>query len=120
MLFSNPRTLPALLLCIGVFLAGHRWYQLEQTPPYDAEEVELAVELNYALDLARAQRDGQPLPDAQQRLDDKARLREEIEAHFYGKRNELQTQIQQGIIAALIGLVLYVGVMVLQRRGVIR
>ncbi len=119
MLFSNPRVLPALLLCVGFALAAYRWYELQNAPVPDPQEIELAVELNYALDLARADKAGNPMPDAQQRVDDKARIRAEIEEYMDAERQELQTQITQGLVAGLLGLALYLGVLVLQRRGVI-
>lgn len=117
MLFSNPRVLPALLLCVGFGLAGYRWLELQRIPEPD---IELAVELNYALDLARAEKAGESMPDAQQRIDDKAQLREEIRSHLDGERQELKNQITQGIVAGFLGLALYIGVMSLQSRGVIK
>lgn len=119
MLFSNPRVLPALLLCVGFALAAYRWYELQNAPSPDPQEIELAVELNYALDLARADKEGKPMPGAQQRIDEKAKIRAEIEEFMDGERQELQTQITQGLVAGFIGLALYLGVLVLQRRGVI-
>lgn len=120
MLFSNPRVLPALLLCVGFGLAGYRWFALERIPPVDEGEIALAVELNYALDLARREKDGEPAPGAQQRIDDKRALREEIVAHIDNERTELELQITQGLIAGFLGLVLYLGVLVLQARGVVK
>lgn len=117
MLFSNPRVLPALLLCVGFGLAGYRWFELQRVPEHD---LELAVELNYALDLARAEKAGETMPGAQQRIDDKAQLRAEIQQHLDGERQELKNQITQGMVAGFLGLALYLGVMSLQRRGVIK
>ncbi len=119
MLFSNPRVLPALLLCVGFGLAAYRWYELQNAPPPDPQAIELAVELNYALDLARAEKAGKPMPDAQQRVDEKAKIRQEIEEFMGAERETLQTQIVQGLVAGFLGLALYLGVLMLQRRGVI-
>lgn len=120
MLFSNPRTLPALLLCVGFGLAVYRWYELQHTPAPDPQEIELAVELNYALDLARAENAGKPTPGAQQRVDEKAKIRAEIEEFMGAERETLQTQMTQGLVAGFLGLALYLGVLALQRRGVIK
>lgn len=119
MLFSNPRTLPALLLCVGFGLAGYRWMELRRMPPLDPEQVELAIELNYALDLAKAEKAGTPMPDAAQRKLDKEQLRAEIEEHFNGAQAQKETEIWQGLAGGAIGLVLYLGVLFMQRKKVI-
>lgn len=119
MLFANPRTLPALLLCVGFALAGYRWYEMRQIPQLDPKELAMAVELNYALDMVRAEKAGEELPSQQQRLDAKAAIRDEVLGAYAAERDQMQTQINQGLVAGLLGLALYIGVLILQRRGVI-
>lgn len=120
MLFTNPRVLPALLLCVGFSLAGYRWFELKNSPPPDADQIALAVELNYALDLARQEKAGETLPGTQERIDQKSALRQEIVAHIEGERQILKNQVFQGLVAGFLGLALYLAIVTLQARKVLK
>ncbi|MEQ1439381.1 hypothetical protein AAG565_08450 [Fontimonas sp. SYSU GA230001] len=103
------RTLPALLLSLGVGLCGYygqKWYEL---PTYSEEDIAASVELNLRLDL---QRRGPHLqPDAA----GLARMREMVQAEVEGEIRRERDQVQLRFGVGLIALVLGLGQLAAQR-----
>lgn len=124
MLFSNPRVLPALLFCVGIAVFYMRGKELDAMPDWSAADIETAVELNLALDLAREQQrdaDGNPVTiNAQDMEQRKQAIREELQTTVIAKREELETEHRQALIISIVGAVLMVIVLVLQRTGVLK
>lgn len=118
MLFSNPRVLPALLVCIGLtimILRGNELKNLEQWTPQDLER---AVELNYALDQMRAGQ-AEPLsPD--QEAQRKIEIRAEITSTFVEPQRKAREEFEQAKWITGAGVVLMLIVLVLQHRGILR
>lgn len=119
MLFSNPRVLPALLLCIGLGVMLIRGQELDAMPSWTQEDIETAVELNLALDLARMNRDAPDQLSPAEKAEHRERLRQEIQETFIDKRAKLEAEYRQGQWMAIAGGVLMVLVLILQQRGII-
>ena len=118
MLFSNPKVLPALLLCIGLGLILVRGQELQTIQAWTPEDIETAVELNLALDLAR-RAESTPLSESEKAAR-KAAIREEIQKTFVEPQEKIRTEYRQGFWIAGAGLVLMILVVVLQQRGIIK
>lgn len=118
MLFSNPRVLPALLFFIGVAIIFMRGQELEQMKNWHPEDLETAVELNLALDLARS---GHAAPlSADEREAREAAIRQELIETFVEPKQRMETEYRQGFWMAGAGLFLMALVMLLQQRGILK
>ena len=119
MLFSNPRVLPALLIIIGLGILIIRGQEMDQLQAWNPDDLDVAVELNYALDLARLGPDAATPPpaEAEQR---KAAIREEIIRTFVEPQQRLQTEYRQAQWMIGIGGALMIVVLILQQRGILR
>ncbi len=122
MLFRNPRVLPALLLCIGLGLGGIRAWELHDMPDWTPQDIETSVELNYMLDLARSRASASdPIPvlppeEADRR---KQAIRQDVLHETRGQRQKLESEMRQGILLVVVGALLYLGVLVMQKRGIL-
>lgn len=122
MLFSNPRVLPALLLCVGLGVVLIRGQELRNTPEWTERELETAVELNFALDLARQGSSGQtvaPMTEAERQAR-QADIRRELIATFVEPRQQREKEFRQGLWMSIAGAVLMAIVLVLQQRGILK
>lgn len=118
MLFSNPRVLPALLLCIGLTIVIMRGQELKSMQQWNPQDIDTAVELNYALDLVRR---GQTTPlSSSEETARKAEIREEISQTFVEPQKKMQREYEQAKWMTGAGAVLLVIVLVLQQRGIIK
>ncbi len=118
MLFRNPRVLPALMLCIGLGLAGIRGWQLRELVMPQGAELDQAVELNYVIDLARSRSSAMdPIPTLppDQAAEHKARIRAELLALAETERSRLRTEFYQGLLLIAGGGLFYMLVLYMQR-----
>lgn len=118
MLFSNPRVLPALLVCIGLtimILRGNELKNLEQWSPQDLER---AVELNFALDQMRTGQT-EPLSPAQE-TQRKNEIRRDITTTFVEPQQKARKEFEQAKWITAAGVVLMLIVLILQNRGLLR
>ncbi len=118
MLFSNPRVLPALLLCMGIGIVLLRGQELKNLQEWSPADIQTAVELNYALDLARTQETRTLSPE--EKAQRQARIRQDIEATFVIPQQRARTEYRQGMWMAGAGAVLMALVLLLQQRGILK
>lgn len=118
MLFSNPRVLPALLLCLGLSLLYVRGKEMKTLQAWNPQDIETAVELNYALDMARREQTA-PASDTEKQAR-KAGIRKEIEATFVEPQQRIRREYTQAKWMSGAGLVLMLIVLGLQKRGIIK
>jgi hypothetical protein len=118
MLFSNPRVLPALLLCIGLGIALLRGQELQAIPESTPATLERDVELNYAMDMLRSGQTGDV--SESEKTTRKQEIREQIQTTFIQPRAQMQTEYRQGLWMAAAGAILMALVLILQQRGIIK
>jgi len=96
------RTVPALMLALGLGLCGYygvEWYQL---PEYSEADIAASVELNLQLDL---QRRGPHLPlDEERRERLREMIRAEIESEISREQETIQLRFGVGLVALVLGL----------------
>lgn len=118
MLFHNPRVLPALLVVIGVTMLYLRGQQLQDIQQWNPQDIETAVELNYALDLMRGGQETEPSEaEKQARLSD---IRQEIVSTFVEPQQRIEREYEQAKWMTGIGLVLMLVVLILQQHGILK
>lgn len=123
MLFSNPRVLPALLLCVGLALVLIRGQELRaMKQSWTEADIDTAVELNYALDLARESSRTRAVanPTEAQKRQRQADIRQELTELYIEAPKRVRREFNQGILMSLIGGMLLVIVLILQRRGILK
>ena len=118
MLFSNPRVLPALLLCIGLTIFFIRGQELQEAQQWNPQDIETAVELNYALDLVRRGEAQDPSEAEKKARQDE--IRREIEETFIAPQQKMRREYEQAKWIAIAGGLLMVLVLVLQQRGILK
>lgn len=118
MLFSNPRVLPALLLCIGLTIFFMRGQELKQLQAWNPSDIETAVELNYALDLVR--RGEAEAPSEAEKQSRQAEIRREIEQTFIEPQEKTKREHEQAKWMAIAGAILMALVLLLQQRGILK
>ena len=118
MLFSNPRVLHALLLCIGLTIFLMRGQELKELQQWNPSDLETAVEINYALDLVR--QGGTEPPSEAEKQARQAEIRREIEQTFIEPQLKIQREYEQAKWMAIAGGVLMVIVLILQQRGILK
>ncbi len=118
MLFSNPRVLPALLLCIGLTIMIMRGQELENLQKWNPQDVETAVELNYALDLVR--RGTVEEPSEAEKTARQDAIRQEIQQTFVNPQEKMQREYEQAKWMAGAGALLMILVLILQQRGILK
>ncbi|MGJ8668625.1 MAG: hypothetical protein ACSHXK_03965 [Oceanococcus sp.] len=118
MLFSNPRVLPALLLCIGLTIFLMRGQELKNMEAWNPSDIETAVELNYALDLVR--RGEAPAPSELEKQTRQAEIRSEIVETFIAPQEKTKREHEQAKWMAIAGAILMVLVLLLQQRGILK
>ena len=118
MLFSNPRVLPALLVCIGLTIMILRGNELKNLEQWTPDDLDRAVELNFALDQMR---NGEPasLSTAEQNAR-MAEIRAEIRSTFIEPQEKAREEFEQAKWITGAGVVLMLIVLVLQNRGILR
>lgn len=92
----------ALLAAIGFGVAswyGWAWYQV---PKWSEQDIQGSVELNLALDLSRLPPDGQPSPEALDRL--RGQIRQEVEAQIAAQSDEPRSWTMAGLLIGVFGL----------------
>lgn len=110
-LFQN---IPALLIALGIGLAGFYGQQWYQMPQYSQADIDASVELNLLIEM---QRRGNHLPSDD---DTRQRLRNTLRAEVEGQINQELKKIQMRFGLGLIALVFGVGQMIsmrMMRRG---
>lgn len=118
MLFSNPRVLPALLFCIGLTVLIMRGQELKNMDQWNPDDIDTAVELNFALDQVRRD-ETSSLSDSEARTR-KQEIRQEIEQTFVEPQKKMQQEYEQAKWMTGAGAILLILVLVLQRRGIIK
>ncbi len=118
MLFSNPRVLPILMMCIGIGIIAIRGPQIEKFQHWAPEDIDTAVELNLALDMVR-RGDEVTLSEEEQEAR-KAQIRSEIMQTFVLPQQKMREEYRQGFWIAGIGFGLFILVLLLQQRGLLK
>ncbi len=118
MLFSNPRVLPILMMCIGIGIIAVRGPQIEKFQDWGPQDIDTAVELNLALDMVRSGPDI-TLTEAQQQAR-KEQIRAEIMQSFVLPQQKMREEYRQGYWIAGIGFALFILVLLLQQRGLLK
>ncbi len=95
------RTLPALLVALGVGLCGYYGSEWINLPTYSEADVASSVELNLLLELQRRGPHLQPDQAGLERL--RTTIRQEIETDLRRQRDTVELRFGVGLIALVLG-----------------
>jgi len=97
---QRPRSLPFMLLFVGIGLSGYYGWQWTQLPTYSEADLAASVELNVQLEL-QAQ-GAKTTPEGLERL--REQTRKDLLADIARERQEVETGLGAGLIALVAGI----------------